>query len=101
MKIYVTHSKTAGFQWGLRPATLHSLDIPLTTTNVAPVVIEIYSVGPTGIFSRLQNGASGKLSPREPAEQEVPLGGKRTCSFSTRTSGDYEVGVVEVMPFAK
>jgi hypothetical protein len=100
MKIYVTHTKT-GFQWGPRPATMTPLEVPISTASQAPVVIELLSTGPTGIFYRLQNGASGKLSSREGAEQEVPVGGKRTCSFSTRTSGDYEVGVVEVMPIKR
>lgn len=102
MKIYVTFSKTkGGLQWGEHPAKMFPLDQPITPKSLDGVAFEFVSVGPTGIFYRLQNGASGRLRPSEGPTMDVPLGAKRMASFSTSSSGDYEEGFVEVQKFEK
>lgn len=98
MKIYVTYTKT-GFQWGQHPAKTTPLDVPIVFESQGAASVEFYSVGSKGIFYRLQNGASGRLSPSDGPTMEVPENGKRSASFSTSSSGDYEMGYVEVLPF--
>jgi hypothetical protein len=101
MKIYVTFTKSGGFQWGEHPGKLHPLTTPISTKSLDGVTFEFVSVGPTGIFYRLQNGASGRLRPSEGPSLDVGLGVKRMASFSTSSSGDYDEGHVEVLKFEK
>lgn len=101
MKIYVTFTKSGGFQWGEHPAKLSPLDTVMSTKNQGAVTVEFVSVGPIGIFYRLQNGASGRMRPSDGPSIDVPVGGKRTASFSTSSSGDYEEGIVEVEKFER
>jgi hypothetical protein len=101
MKIYVTFTKSGGFQWGEHPAKTAPLETPITTKSQGSVTFEFVSVGPTGIFYRLQNGASGRLRPSEGPSLEVPVGLRRMASFSTSSSGDYDEGFVEVGKFEK
>ncbi len=100
MKIYVTHTPS-GFQWGTHPSSMTALDVPISTISQYPVTYELLLAGRTGVFYRLQTGASGKLRSTEGPEIEVSVGGKRTCSFSTSSSGSYEQGVLEVVKLEK
>jgi len=99
-KIYVTHTPS-GFQWGLHPANTTALDVPISNPSQDEVHYEIVAFGPTKIFYRLPNGTSGQLRTGNGPEIEVPLGGKRTCNFSTSASGTYVAGVIAVVPFGK
>jgi hypothetical protein len=96
MKVYVK-STPSGIVWGTAPSSMASLEVPISTTNQTSVTYEFVLLGPKPVFYRFQNGMSGKLSPMEGPMQEVPVGGKRTCTFSTSSSGTYEPGVVEVV----
>ena len=98
MKIYVTYTKT-GFQWGQHPAKMTPLDTPIVLKSQGSVSVEFLSVGPKGIFYRLQNGASGRLSPADGPSLEIPMNNKRGASFSTSSSGDYDTGYVELEQF--
>lgn len=95
MKIYVKNTPS-GIQWGVGPSSMTSLDVPISTTSQTEVTYEFVLLGPKPVFYRFQNGASGKLRPMEGPTQEVPVGGKRACSFATSSSGDYESGTVAV-----
>ncbi len=100
MKIYVTHTPS-GFQWGTHPSNMTALDVPISTVSQYPVTYELLGSGRTGVFYRLQTGASGKLRPTEGPDIEVSVGGRRSCSFSTSTSGSYETGYIEVVKLEK
>jgi len=100
MIIYVKATKT-GFTWGKTPSNHTALDVPIVVTNHGTLTVEVVSVGPTGIFYRLQNGASGRLRPQDGPTQEVPEHGERGFSFSTSSSGDYVQGLLKVLPFKK
>ena len=100
MIIYVRATKT-GFTWGKTPSNHTPLEEPIVVTNYGALIVEVVSVGPTGIFYRLQNGASGRLKPNDGPTQEVPENGERWFSFSTSSSGDYDQGVLKVLSSKK
>lgn len=100
MKVYVKHSPT-GIVWGTAPSSMSPLDVPISTKSQTSVTYEFVLLGPKPVFYRFQNGASGKLSPMEGPLQEVPVGGKRSCTFAKSSSGTYEEGIVEVVAHAR
>jgi len=95
-QIYVTHT-ASGFQWGLHPSSATPLDQPIVISSQTAVDFEILAYGPTKVFCRLQNGASGQLRTTEGPTMEIRVGQKRTCSFATSSSGDYRTGTLEVV----
>lgn len=99
-KIYVTYT-ASGFQWGLHPGNTTALSVPIATESQGEIWYEIVAFGPKKVFYRLPNGSSGQLKTGGGPTIEVPVGGRKTCSFSTSASGTYESGVIEVKAFAK